>query len=292
MRTISPELADRLEGGATTLAHVLRIVRRDSAAFAFTDHDRPMVFDTLTCEPNTSLQVGALEKSAGLDVDSASVAGALSSEAISEEDLARGVWDGAVVDLFRVDWTDPSLRVHLFSGRVGEVRRSVASFEAELRGTQAALNVPIGRVFSRYCDADLGDGRCGVDLETSALRGEGEVEQVLGSHLFKASGLSSFTDGWFARGKVTWAIGGESEVASHRLDADGAVIELLEAPGAALAVDASFTIYAGCDKTFATCRAKFMNHLNFRGFPHMPGNDLVQAGPRADTVFDGGSRQS
>jgi uncharacterized phage protein (TIGR02218 family) len=32
---------------------------------------------------------------------------------------------------------------------------------------------------------------------------------------------------------------------------------------------------AGCDRQFATCRAKFGNALRFRGFPHMPGDDFV-----------------
>lgn len=37
------------------------------------------------------------------------------------------------------------------------------------------------------------------------------------------------------------------------------------------------SITAGCDKQFATCQAKFANAVNFRGFPHMPGNDYILA---------------
>ena len=37
----------------------------------------------------------------------------------------------------------------------------------------------------------------------------------------------------------------------------------------------TFTVTAGCDKTVATCSAKFSNAINFRGFPHMPGNDFL-----------------
>ena len=39
----------------------------------------------------------------------------------------------------------------------------------------------------------------------------------------------------------------------------------------------TFTVTAGCDKQFATCQAKFANAVNFRGFPHMPGNDFITA---------------
>ena len=34
-------------------------------------------------------------------------------------------------------------------------------------------------------------------------------------------------------------------------------------------------LVAGCPKTFAACTAKFANGVNFRGFPHLPGNDFT-----------------
>ena len=51
-----------------------------------------------------------------------------------------------------------------------------------------------------------------------------------------------------------------------------------------------FTIRAGCDKRMETCGAKFANTANFRGFPHMPGNDfVVRPAPSAGTTLDGSS---
>ena len=59
---------------------------------------------------------------------------------------------------------------------------------------------------------------------------------------------------------------------------------------AAIAPGDSFTVSAGCDKYFATCRDKFANALNFRGFPQMPGNDHVLSYPaQGDPALDGGS---
>lgn len=292
MRTIPTELAAHIATGVTTLAHVWRFTRRDGEAFAFTDHDHPLVFDDVTCEPAIGLAAGAIEKSLGLGVDTASMSGALNSEAITEEDIVRGLWDGARIDLYCVDWTDASLRVHLFAGRIGEVRRGVEAFEAELRGLQASLNVPVGRVFSRFCDADLGDARCGKDVEDPAFRGEGVVMEVLSTSAFRADGLEAYATGWFTRGRLVWAEGGECEVAAHRLESGDAVIELLDPPGAVLEVGAAFVAYAGCDKRVETCRAKFANTINFRGFPHMPGNDAVQARPVAGEPMDGSSRLS
>ncbi|GLK50709.1 DUF2163 domain-containing protein [Maricaulis virginensis] len=56
-------------------------------------------------------------------------------------------------------------------------------------------------------------------------------------------------------------------------------------------VDAGHGGFAlGCDKRFATCRDRFANTLNFRGFPYMVGNDMLQASPASEPVRDGGSR--
>ncbi len=40
-------------------------------------------------------------------------------------------------------------------------------------------------------------------------------------------------------------------------------------------------IFPGCDKRLATCRDKFDNVRNFRGFPHIPGNDAMTQYPDA-----------
>ena len=42
----------------------------------------------------------------------------------------------------------------------------------------------------------------------------------------------------------------------------------------------AYSVIAGCDKTFATCKAKFNNVVNFRGFPHIPGADMLVSGGR------------
>jgi uncharacterized phage protein (TIGR02218 family) len=43
-----------------------------------------------------------------------------------------------------------------------------------------------------------------------------------------------------------------------------------------------FTVSAGCDRRFASCRDRFANTVNFRGFPHMPGNDFALSYPSSD----------
>lgn len=77
--------------------------------------------------------------------------------------------------------------------------------------------------------------------------------------------------------------------------ADPAQSRLIPPRRLELPCDCSFhiTAQAGCDKRFATCRDKFGNGVNFRGFPHLPGNDFIIGGTGAGDPgagpFDGGS---
>jgi uncharacterized phage protein (TIGR02218 family) len=56
-----------------------------------------------------------------------------------------------------------------------------------------------------------------------------------------------------------------------------------------IAAGDAVVLRAGCDKQFSTCRAKFANAQNFRGFPHMPGNDFVLSYAREGDASNDGS---
>jgi uncharacterized phage protein (TIGR02218 family) len=96
-----------------------------------------------------------------------------------------------------------------------------------------------------------------------------------------ASGLDAFEPGWFIRGLVTFTSGANAnrsqEVKRHTLSGSTATIELWQPMALDIAADDTFAITAGCDKRFPICQAKFDNAVNFRGFPHMPGNDYILA---------------
>jgi uncharacterized phage protein (TIGR02218 family) len=83
----------------TTLAFIWRIERRDGAALGFTSHDRNLVIDGLTYRAAPGMVPSAIERQDSLDPASVELAGALTSAAISEGDLAAGRWDGASLRL-------------------------------------------------------------------------------------------------------------------------------------------------------------------------------------------------
>lgn len=290
MRQIDEAFAARLAADGTSLCACWRFTRRDGAVFGATDHDGAIAFDDVTYAPANGLRGAAFESSAGLAPGRASADGAISAGFLSEADLDAGLWDGARVDVWRVDWKAPEHRVCIWSGRLSEVTRRGASFAAELVSLKADLERPVGRVYARTCDADVGDVRCGVDLDDPAFRGEGFVTEVLGTKRVRVSGVGAFDDGWFAGGVLMWSSGANAGASGRVVRHAEEEIELATAPRFEILVSDTFVVTAGCDKSFAMCGAKFGNRDNFRGFPHMPGPDAVLAGPASDRANDGGRR--
>jgi uncharacterized phage protein (TIGR02218 family) len=279
MKPLPPLLQSRLDAGATTLCWCWRITRRSGARLGFTDHDRDLAFDGTTFEAAAGFTASEIRDSLGLGVDDLEVEGALSSAHLTEAALAAGDFDDARIEVFRVDWTDPALRVLMRTGSLGEVRRSGSAFAAEVRGLAHYLQQPKGRVYQYACDADLGDQRCGIDLTLPGYRGTGTVTAALTPRQLAASDLAAFADGWFTRGLLTFTAGANagraSEVRRHVVTAVSVTLELWQPMIAAITPGDTFTVTAGCDKLHATCRAKFANVANYRGFPHMPGNDTL-----------------
>ena len=293
MREISDELQARLDGGATTLCRCWTVERRDGVVLGFTDHDRALVLDGVRHAPETGLSAGALDLATGLSADNGEVMGALSADAIREEDIAAGLYDGALVRQVLVDWSAPELRLGLFAGRIGEIRRGRGGFEAELRSLVDDLNRPVGRVVSRDCDAVLGDARCGVDTRDPTWRGTGTVVRVEGDGSLIVEGLTAYPDGWFAGGRLRWTgganAGSDGAVRADVLRGGERRVALRRGTVAPVAPGAGFEIVAGCDRRAETCRGKFTNFANFRGFPHIPGEDWLTSYPNQGEVHDGTS---
>lgn len=277
MRSLPPGLKAHLASGATTLCHCWRLQTKAGEAMGFTDHDRDLFFEDTLFEADAGFTATEIDQSLGLSVDNLEASGALSSDRLSEARLAAGDFDNAAVSLWRVNWRDVSQRVLLKRGNLGEVTRGKDFFVAELRGLAHLLDQPRGRLFQHGCDAALGDARCGVN--PVPLGGEARVISCEARLRLEASGVQSFAAGHFAGGTARFLSGPNAgrlcQIKLHRAGAAAASLELWQAlPYQPLPGDRMF-LSPGCDKQFATCRDKFANTLNFRGFPHMPGDDVV-----------------
>jgi len=292
MRVIPSALQAKLDSGVTTLAQVWKLTRRDGIVAGFTDHDRDLVFDGVTFRAGTGFAASEASGRFDLSVEGGDIAGALDGDGLSETDLAAGKYDAAEIETWLVDWSDVALRVLTARGWLGEVKREGIAFIAEIRGLADLLSQESGRLYTAKCNADLGDGRCRVNLGDPAWRGNGVVDALLGTSIFVANGLAGFGDGFFTAGRLIWTGGGNAgsaiEIKQHRADAGEVVVSLWQAMPEPIAEGDTFTVTAGCDKTLAACRDRFGNSDNFRGFPHIPGNDFIMSYPAPGTLAEDG----
>ncbi|GLS46614.1 DUF2163 domain-containing protein [Methylobacterium brachythecii] len=291
MRDIPAALAARLEEGATTLCHCWSLTRRDGLALGFTDHDRDLVIDGLTYAARTGLEAAEASAELGFAVGGGDVAGALSSAGIAPDDITAGLYDGASVETWLVDWSMPEARLLLDVATIGEIRRAGTAFVAELRGLMQQLDIEQGRLYRATCDAELGEPRCGIDLDDPRWRTGGTVIAMAGPSRLTVTLDGSFAEGWFAGGRLRWTSGANTGLdAGVRAQGRYGALDLWQPPAREVAPGDAFMLTAGCDKRFSTCREKFANSLNFQGFPHMPGNDFViRPAPGSNTALDGGS---
>lgn len=292
MRTISPQLAAHLESETTTICRCWKLTRRDGQVLGFSEHDEPLNFGGNTFNPTSSLDPTTTQTSSGLAANSVEVIGALSSDELSSQDIRANKYDGAEVKVWVVNWTSPEEHVLENVFHIGEIGESDGVFNAELRTLESQLDQTRGEHFIRQCQANLGDARCNVTLATSLLSGNGVVVGQDGYRHITASGLSQFSDNWFQSGVLEFTsgnnVGAKVEVSRHRNLTPDASIEFWYQLPEQINIGDTFEIVAGCDKEFSTCKSKFSNVENFRGFPHLPGGDFAMSYASNSKNFDGG----
>jgi uncharacterized phage protein (TIGR02218 family) len=293
MRSVSPSMQEKLDSRVSTFCVCWRLSRKDGLTMGFTDHDRDLSFGGTTYRAACGLTASQVEASLGLAAGGGEALGALRSEGIVEADLANGLYDGASVETWLVDWSDVNDRLLLDAATIGEVRRSEFAFTAELRSLAHLFDQQRGQAFQRTCSADLGDARCKVDLTTPGYRATGVVV-VHADGAIDASLSFPAEDDFFTGGRLSFTSGANAgasvTIKSHRRSGALASLALWSPLSGAVEAGDAIELVAGCDKSAATCRQKFGNLVNFRGFPHMPGNDLVFSYPSASApTMDGGS---
>lgn len=286
------DMRAQLERDCTTLCHCWRVERRDGRIFGFTDHDQSLTVAGQDHEPQSGFTQTEARASLGMAVDAVDVEGALSSATLREDEITQGLFDGASVETLLVDWTQPSRFVVIRKAVIGRITRLDGRFVAELESRAASLDQPNGRFLRRVCDARLGDARCGTEVSGATFSATGEVLANLAPGTIQVSGLGGFTAEWFAFGEITFLSGGLEGRTYAVIEHSGAGEEarlVLPADAPMPQQGDQFSIVAGCDKRFATCKTKFANAVNFRGFPHLPGNDAAYAYVTDGMKFDGGA---
>ena len=273
----------------TSAAWCWKLTLKDGTVLGFTNHDEDIVLAGTLYEAAAGFVPTAVETSNNMAVDNLEVEGCLDSDRISEKDIAGGRFDFAKVEIFLCNWMkmkDPVFMIR--KGTIGQVKHGRYGFQAEVRGLLEAYQQSAGAVYQKSCRARLGDLRCKVNLD--GLANAGQVTQLnadgtFGTNLANAAGYFDYGVLTFTAGDN---IGGQYEVKTF---VDG-VITLFLPTANSIAIGDTFTVLPGCDGNFSACRTKFGNGLNFRGEPHVPGNDFQSAYPgqgSSNTVSVGSS---
>jgi uncharacterized phage protein (TIGR02218 family) len=271
-------MADFLLPDLATIALCWRLERLDGVALGFTSHDRDLEIGGLVYRAAPGMLPSAIGLSDGFDPATLDIKGALTSDAITGQDLRAGRWDGAALVIFMTDWEAPGNEMlGIARGSLGEVVVRGDAFEAALRGPAGLLDIPVVEQTSPECRAQLGDKRCRVDM--AARVRITRVAALPGDELVEVGDAAAGNA--YGYGRLRWIGGANSGTQSAILRSDGVMLTLRDPPAFAPAVGDLVEIGEGCDRMLATCSGRFGNAANFRGEPHLPGIDLLTRYPGA-----------
>ena len=286
-RTITSAYQTHLGAETQTRALCCKVTRTDGTIMGFTSHDVDLELEGVTYEADSAVDVAALRTSVGTGVDNSEAFGALISDRITETDILAGLYDGAAVTLFEVNWAslgDGEL-IYLL-GSLGEFTVETGSFKSELRSLAQRLSQQIVEVYSKECRVQqLFDARCFVGgtnyagTKTAAdFRSTHSVATVNSLTQFTFAGNTQAST-YYRYGRVEFQSGANNglqrEIKEHALSGGQAVITLQEAFPFAVAVGDTALLEAGCDRRAETCRDRFQNKGNFRGEDFLPGTDAI-----------------
>ncbi len=273
---MSPSLQAALARDVTTLALCWKLTRSDGLVLGFTGHDRDLRLEGVEYLARPGMTPSAVTLSSSFSADSMDVEGVLGAASLSALDLDAGRWSGARMELFACDWTAPEAgMLQLMRGTMGDVLRqgdgAGGTFRVELVSEMAGLGEAVLVRCSPTCRAELGDGRCAVDL--AGRTRTAKVLVALGQELELDEAVARPGD--YANGSlrvVTGPLTGLDRRVEQVIGARVILEEQLFQPGLA---GATILMREGCDKRFATCAGRFGNAAAFDGEPHVPGTDSL-----------------
>lgn len=163
-KTTTPEMAEHIASEVTTLAHCFYIEQTSGRIIRMTDHDQNISVGGNTYFSTLGFNLSAIETTAGMNTDNASVTIGLDENVFKRADFVAGRFRDAVFGIFIVNWQAPDDgQIWLKKGFVGTATMEEEKSEVtlELLGMTAALQGRSIEQFSPTCRANLGDARCG-----------------------------------------------------------------------------------------------------------------------------------
>lgn len=283
MRNASPSLQALLASGrAFFMADLYTFTLQDGSVSRYTSADVDLMADGQVFSASGPLfRRGRTRQTLGLEVDTLEVtihAGSTHTlNAVPWLQAARvGALDGATLRLGRVflaDWTaTDSSSLLLFEGRIADVRPSRTELQVTVKSDLELLDIRMPRnLYQPGCLHTLYRGGCGLDKAAYAVNAAVNA----GSTLTRIPCTLTQAAGHFALGTVRFNNGPNAGVIRSVKQYEPGVLTLSAPLVTPCVAGNTFTAYPGCDKTQATCQARFGNAANFRGYPYVPVPETI-----------------
>ena len=274
-KAISIALKAQYGLNSTTISRQWRFERRDGEIVTVTTCARDLLINGEVYRSKDGLNPTAISQEASAAVVNSEVNGTMAAESVDENELFAGLWDGAFVTVFEVNYRDLTMGVlQLQSGSIGDVKAGRSAFTAEVRGLTQSLQKVVGRVFTKGCPWDFGDpDTCRKDL--GPLTVTGAITAATSLRAFTDSARAEVAD-YFGAGLITFTSGDNKDVSMEVYSfAAGAFVLHLPMPFN-VAVGDTYSLTPGCRKRFTEdCVTKWANGNNHGGFELLPGADKV-----------------
>jgi hypothetical protein len=281
------------------LCNLWRIRTLGGKVLRFASHDKVVYFEGEAYVPlgPTGSDLTQSEAGGSADFD---IAGFLSHSTIRAKDIEAGLYDGATIDHWVIDWTRPWYWVRSHRWWIDRITVSNESFRAEINGVGKYLEIPLGRYYEKECDKEFGGPECSATPNvvsncpvTAVPSASSEILGAASTHVamtiaspntgtttadFWGTTVTGATPLWIY-GKVEGVTGSNAGVTrnialmEHRTvtnQSDHMDVLMDRSFPFPIRVGDQFTITSGCDGQFGTCKAVYGNVQNFGGVHRMP----------------------
>lgn len=272
-KTISAGLKADYASGSKTISRQWKATRRDGFVLAVTTCARDLLIDGVVYRSADGFIPKTVSQEASAAVVNTEVEGALSAS-ITELELEAGLWDGATVEVFEVNYRNlANGRMTIGIVTMGDIKVTRSAFNAELRGLTQSLQKVTGLSVIPTCPKQFGDEKCRVNL--APLKVAGTVSAVADRRTFTDATRAEPSD-YFGAGLVTMTSGeAEGEQIEVYSFASGQFVMHLPFHRN-IAIGDTYEAVPGCRKRRdEDCKDKWSNVLNFGGFRFVPGPDQI-----------------
>jgi uncharacterized phage protein (TIGR02218 family) len=278
MRTASGPLLALLATGNFVRADIWTITLNGGSVIRWTSHDQPIAYGGNTFVRGPIIERSTITEKVGVEVATMDVSiSATSSDLINGAPVLAFIaghgLDGAAIKLERAyaaNWSSPIVGTIIrFAGKVtsigstlgGTSRLTVSSWLVLLK------NASPRNLFQAGCLRTLYDAGCGLNPASFSATG---TVTAAGQQTFTCA---LTTADYYSQGRIVFTSGANAGITrTVKVNTAGGVFTLARPLPAIAAIGDTFTAYAGCDHSMATCSSKFANLARFKGQPFVPAS--------------------